>query len=426
MNKAELQERVAQVAENALADNGYVAPLDVLVRMRWLEPVHVDEWRQGRLPVLERAVQVNLHKLSTAMAVLRRWARAQGLKPSETDYVARTRDRRRLQFSVSGNPEIEKAYRTHWVSPSLSEGKRQRLAEKQSRPPELVAINALNEWSCTECGGTGDLLIMEEPGPLCLSCADLDHLVFLPRGDTALTRRAKKASSLSAVVLRFSRTRKRYERQGLLVEEPALEAAEAECLADEHARARRRQRDQSRRGEADLEFQAAFAAAIGKLFPVCPSDRARAIAARAALRRSGRVGRSAAGRRLEAEAVTLAGGLGPPLRHPLRLLVDVWRRAHGSPGPGSERGRPCLNGVVRQAGSHYVSSDTKAGRRVLGPGRREAAILANSVGLSPFPTTSVLTFPCGGRWSSEFSLIDGYYDVSGWPTADPVLVSSPS
>ena len=76
---------------------------------------------------------------------------------------------------------------------------------------------------------------MDEPGPLCLACADLDHLVFLPAGDAALTRRAKKASGLSAVVVRWSRTRKRYERQGLLVEEPALEQAEQQCLADEEA-----------------------------------------------------------------------------------------------------------------------------------------------------------------------------------------------
>ena len=76
--------------------------------------------------------------------------------------------------------------------------------------------------------------------------ADLDHLVFLSRGDAALTRRAKKASSLSAVVVRFSRTRGRYERQGLLVEEPALEQAEAECLADEEARLRRRGREEER------------------------------------------------------------------------------------------------------------------------------------------------------------------------------------
>ena len=63
-----------------------------------------------------------------------------------------------------------------------------------------------------------------------------DHLVFLPRGDAALTRRASKYSTLRAVVVRFSRSRERYERQGLLVEEAALTRAEQECLSDAEAR----------------------------------------------------------------------------------------------------------------------------------------------------------------------------------------------
>ena len=72
----------------------------------------------------------------------------------------------------------------------------------------------------------GDFLIMEDAGPLCLTCADMDHLVFVPAGDAALTRRARHLSSLSAVVVRWSRARKRYERQGILVEESALKQAE--------------------------------------------------------------------------------------------------------------------------------------------------------------------------------------------------------
>jgi hypothetical protein len=47
--------------------------------------------------------------------------------------------------------------------------------------------------------------------------------------------------------VRWSRTRKRYERQGLLVEDAALEQAEQQCLADSDARMRRRERDQERR-----------------------------------------------------------------------------------------------------------------------------------------------------------------------------------
>jgi hypothetical protein len=51
----------------------------------------------------------------------------------------------------------------------------------------------------------------------------MDHLVFLPSGDAGVTRRAKQNSSLWAVVVRFSRQRKRYERQGLLVEKDAVD-----------------------------------------------------------------------------------------------------------------------------------------------------------------------------------------------------------
>jgi hypothetical protein len=61
-----------------------------------------------------------------------------------------------------------------------------------------------------------------------MDCAEMNHLVYLPAGDAALTRRAKKGSNLSAVVVRFSRARKRYERHGILVEEEALERAERE------------------------------------------------------------------------------------------------------------------------------------------------------------------------------------------------------
>jgi hypothetical protein len=170
----------------------------------------------------------------------------------------------------------------------------------------ILVIEPLNEWTCTGCGGSGSLLIMEDAGPLCMGCADLDHLVFLPAGDAALSRRARKASRLAAVVVRFSRSRKRDERQGILVEEAALRQAEAQCLADEEARRRRRERDRERRASQDVAFEARLAEAVARLFPGCPAGRAEAIARHAAVRGSGRVGRSAAGRALDEQAVTLA------------------------------------------------------------------------------------------------------------------------
>ncbi|MGQ0719701.1 MAG: hypothetical protein ACT4NP_20755 [Pseudonocardiales bacterium] len=221
-----LELRVERTAEAVLAEQRYVSAIDVLLGLGWLAPSHLDEWRQGRVEYLEQVLQVGLPKLSNAMQLFRRWAQGRGLVPSETRYVARTRDRRSLRFSVSGATEIERAYRTHWVSPELSAAKRERLAERQSRPPDLVVISPLKDWTCTTCSGTGDLLIMQDAGPTCLRCASMDHLVFLPSGDAGLTRRAHRASELSAVMVRFSRSRKRYERQGLLVEGAALTQAE--------------------------------------------------------------------------------------------------------------------------------------------------------------------------------------------------------
>jgi hypothetical protein len=86
-----------------------------------------------------------------------------------------------------------------------------------------VVIEPLNaEWKCHRCSGTGDFLIMENPGPACLRCAGLDDLEFLAAGDALLTRRVKARSPRHAVVVRFSKTRRRYERQGLLVEPQVL------------------------------------------------------------------------------------------------------------------------------------------------------------------------------------------------------------
>jgi hypothetical protein len=304
--QSKVEDRVVKAAETALTDHHFVTAIDVLVGMGWLTTPQVDRWRQGRVDYLERQVNANLSKISTAMAAFRRWARSEGLKPSETAYLARSRDHRPLRFSKSGDPTIETAYRTHWISPDLSQAKKARLAEKQGQAPDLVVIAPLKEWFCGECGGTGDLLFMEGDGPLCLECADLDHLVFLPAGGSALTRRARKGSGLAAVVVRFSRSRGRYERQGILVEEDALAQAEVSCLADEEARERRRLRDIERRTVEDKDFQPSFGKEITRLFPGCPEERVNAIAAHAGSRGSGRIGRSAAGRVLDPGAVTLA------------------------------------------------------------------------------------------------------------------------
>jgi hypothetical protein len=204
-----------------------VTSIDVLVGIGWLDPGAVERWRRGQIECLEEAIQANPPRISEAIELIRSWATGRGLSASPADYVARTPQRQTLRFSRSGDPAIEASYRTHWISPELSEKKRARLVEKSGRAPELVVVVPLHTgWKCHRCGGTGDLLMMENPGPACLTCVGLDDLEYLPAGDALLSRRAKAKSKRYAVVMRFSRTRRRYERHGLLVEAQALADAQ--------------------------------------------------------------------------------------------------------------------------------------------------------------------------------------------------------
>jgi hypothetical protein len=182
--------------------------------------------------------------------------------------------------------------------------------KRVKKTTDLKVFITTQEASCSECGEElgrrAWITLVEDKGALCLSCADLDHLIFLPAGDAALTRRARKHSTLSAVVLRWSRARKRYERQGLLVEEEGLEQAERECLADDDVRARRRERAARRRAELDRQYVEQFGQKIRELFPGCPEGREEQIAQHACLKYSGRIGRAEAAKRLDEEAVCLA------------------------------------------------------------------------------------------------------------------------
>jgi hypothetical protein len=310
MSQEDLKKRVISAAEAALAHHQYVSAINVLTGARFLEPVHVQAWKKGRIDFLERTIQANLHKISFSMSVFRQWAQQKGLKPSETRYVrsgrAGTVD---LRFSNSGDPGIEKNYRTHYVSPALSEQKQERLKEKLSRTEQPVVFQIVRASECSECGAgieRDSFLFMEAEQALCLPCARFDHLEYLPSGDAALTRRAAKYSGRTAVVVRFSRSRGRYERQGILVERAGLEKAEQECTLDADDREAARARGAAQRRVQDKELIARMTKQIEALFPGCPPSEAAEIATDAAVRGSGRVGRTAAGRNLEEGALYAA------------------------------------------------------------------------------------------------------------------------
>jgi hypothetical protein len=307
------RERVRAAAESALKAEGAVGPLELFQHMRFLEPCHVEGWRKGNehCRVLEQWIHVGPEKFEKTLRYFGEWVQERGLRPIEAPYTARSiRGVEQLQVTSEGDPEREKFYRRRYAPAGLAERKAKQLSEKLTKAPDLVVFEKVSEeGNCSECGAEfsrGSLLFMEKGKPLCLVCADLDHLVFLPAGNTALSRRSRKYSPLSAVVVRFSRTRRRYERQGLLVTEAALAQAEQECAADAPERAARRTQAAVLRQAEDREFVQEMTEALLKHYPACPSSEAKAIAEHTGLRGSGRVGRSAAGQALDSGALELA------------------------------------------------------------------------------------------------------------------------
>jgi hypothetical protein len=306
-----LKERVERAADAVLQASGSVGPLELLLQMGLLAPSQLMSWQKGIIPSLEDVIQGGPEKLRRSFQHFRQWAQDHGMKSVNAQY-RRSSPGGELDLHVTtgADSELEAFYHTRYISKDLSAAKTERAVAKISKPKDIVVFQTVSESVvCTECKSElfkGDLLFMEKGQPLCLNCAELDHLDYLPSGDATLTRRARKYSGLSALVVRFSRARKRYERQGILVETEAIEKAEQECLSDEDQRIARRERDAMRRASQDEQLIADMTQSIRHLYPNCPPEEAQKIACHTAVRGSGRAGRSAAGRNLEEQALDLA------------------------------------------------------------------------------------------------------------------------
>jgi hypothetical protein len=85
--------------------------------IRGLSKEHTEAWRRRRVPYLEQVTEASLGKPSSALRILQSWAQSEGLQPRETIYVSWTPSRHRLRFTKTGEENLERAYRTHWISP---------------------------------------------------------------------------------------------------------------------------------------------------------------------------------------------------------------------------------------------------------------------------------------------------------------------
>jgi hypothetical protein len=110
--------RMEGVVADLLAKGNVVAPVEVLVGMGLLRREHLDDWRRGRVPYLERVINCNLTPLSRLLRILRFHAHDLNLKPSATVYNRYGKGpKQRLRFSKTGDKGLEAAYATHFVWP---------------------------------------------------------------------------------------------------------------------------------------------------------------------------------------------------------------------------------------------------------------------------------------------------------------------
>jgi len=139
MKASELIGKVHSSVYHQCQKRGYAAPVDVLMDVGVLDKKKYKDWRFGGIPYLEAVCTCNLRQLSFIMAQIRAYAKKAGYKPSFCYYKQWGMKKkngqghkpvRQLRFSKSGDPEIEKAYATHYVdSKRIAEMKAEQMLQ---------------------------------------------------------------------------------------------------------------------------------------------------------------------------------------------------------------------------------------------------------------------------------------------------------
>lgn len=243
---AGLDSRVEQVADDALAGQQFVTPVDVMLGLGWVAKAKVDLWLAGFVTSLDRCLRVTPTATHDAIDTLSAWARESGLQPWETDYAG---------LAFSDDPAYERAFRIRWAPSDTP-------SPKNPSPRPTVRLEYL-KVDCDNCGGIHKPIVSTNGGGFCLDCAGLGHLVYLPAGDAALTRRTTKTARLTIAV---GRVHTRRSREGVLAEQRDIEHAAQQCLADDH-----------RNAHTD-DLGRTIADGIRAEFPGCPPARAGGIA----------------------------------------------------------------------------------------------------------------------------------------------------
>lgn len=113
--------RIVAAVDRTLKSQNFVTPIAVFIAIGLLDQWETDQWRKGQISYLELVLKCNLAKANRILRILRFHADDLNLKPSITVYCRRTAcGNIPLQFSKSGDRNLEEAYSRHFVRPDKS------------------------------------------------------------------------------------------------------------------------------------------------------------------------------------------------------------------------------------------------------------------------------------------------------------------
>jgi hypothetical protein len=142
MNNKELEKKVKQFTSELAYKKGYVCSVDVLIKLGYITENDYQDWRLGKIPSLEKACQVNLHKLSTVNRLIRKYSAEWNLEASWTGYNKWGKGpKKRLIFCKSRNHQIERLYATHFMNKKRINELNMERRIKSSSPPNSETKN---------------------------------------------------------------------------------------------------------------------------------------------------------------------------------------------------------------------------------------------------------------------------------------------
>ena len=71
MNRQQIPSKLGTIISELLRQKGYVAVVDVFMKLGYLDSKDYENWRLKRIPYLEKAIKVNLGRISYIMKALR-------------------------------------------------------------------------------------------------------------------------------------------------------------------------------------------------------------------------------------------------------------------------------------------------------------------------------------------------------------------